>query len=508
MGLVLVGERGVRLVVVLFEDGAERHVNDLPGVMVVEEVREGVVGDVRDAFHPAVEVVTLAVLGVAFHGQVQNPAEQARRMTRNHAQGLQPTGAGGFDVDVFRRAPLDVRVDGQFVAAGMHAQFVGPQFFRNGGVRSVVPGERLRISRIIHALVEIADEPGRQPDKRNAKPIKFQRNVSMLGGGGGGIRFVHRYFQVERGGAEPAAQVRMEPDYARNGRAIFARRPEQGFFGKRAVRLRPGGVPLKMAPRVAPQDVPGQFRKAIPERGGVLRIRGGAHVLPRVQRKSDESRVDAPVYFRLGLDMVCVAAVAVPIAGFEHGPGYVVQDLLRAAAGARHFAHGLLREDRKKSAFRQVGERVEVSGRGEAQPVPETERFAQSDKLRGRPGERFPNERGVAGMERAVRAVRGGRALESVRQVSGNAQQAFVPASDDGKDVGHGICEGLRAFGPAYRLSAYHVSDRSGRGCRVCQGVPRRSHIAARVSMRSRATPRMNASSAAPSRATPSFQTA
>ena len=120
------GEYGVHLVVIFFEHRAERHMNDLPGVMIVEQRRQSAFVHIRDAFDAPVEVVALAVRCIAVHGHIQNAAEEAGRIRRDDAQCLQPARAGCFDVDVVRRAPLDGRVDGQFVATGMHTQLVGP----------------------------------------------------------------------------------------------------------------------------------------------------------------------------------------------------------------------------------------------------------------------------------------------------------------------------------------------------------------------------------------------
>ena len=100
--------------------------------------------------------------------------------------------------------------------------------------------------------------------------------------------------------------------------------------------------------------------------------------------------------------MVGVAAESVPVSGFDHGPGDIVHHLLGAAPGARHFTHGLLRKDGKKAAFAQVAECVEVPGRGDAQPVSESEGFTQTHEYRRSPWEHFPKDVGIVGIERAV----------------------------------------------------------------------------------------------------------
>src|SRR5262249_4618049 len=112
------------------QDRAERHVQDLPDVEVVEQARQRCIGHafcVRRRPDPSRHVVCGSVTPIPTPGELVDLPEQPWGSPRQRAQSFQIAGACGLHVPKAARPTTECAVDGQLVRARVQAQFVRPE---------------------------------------------------------------------------------------------------------------------------------------------------------------------------------------------------------------------------------------------------------------------------------------------------------------------------------------------------------------------------------------------
>ena len=109
------------------ENGTERHVQNLPRIIVIKEAektlqRTRLRG--RNLIEPGGDMVRCLVHLVAAAREVENLAKQLRFSRRDGSQRFEIARAGSFHVDAPELQRANRQIDAEFVAARMNADFV------------------------------------------------------------------------------------------------------------------------------------------------------------------------------------------------------------------------------------------------------------------------------------------------------------------------------------------------------------------------------------------------
>src|SRR5262249_36358897 len=126
----------------VIKNRAESDMQNLARVEIVEQRHEFVIGQaprLRRFVDFGGDVIAGAVNRVALAGESGYLSEEFRVDLRNGSQGFEVARARGLEVNQFAGQPRGDRIDAELVGAGVKAELIRPEGFRDGHV----PRERL-----------------------------------------------------------------------------------------------------------------------------------------------------------------------------------------------------------------------------------------------------------------------------------------------------------------------------------------------------------------------------